>query len=41
MDGMRRIMSKFSKVSVSDIVGMRAPQLSVGGDIMFDVSQER
>ncbi|KAI6222637.1 Polysaccharide deacetylase [Aphelenchoides besseyi] len=35
MDGQRRVMAKFANVVDSEIVGMRAPQLGLGGDVQF------
>ncbi|PIO58592.1 hypothetical protein TELCIR_19968 [Teladorsagia circumcincta] len=36
MDGQRRIMAKFANANEEEIVGMRAPQLVLGGDEQFD-----
>ncbi|KAI6239536.1 Polysaccharide deacetylase [Aphelenchoides fujianensis] len=35
MDGQRQIMAKFANVNEAEIVGMRAPQLGLGGDVQF------
>ncbi|KAI6211169.1 hypothetical protein M3Y96_00405400 [Aphelenchoides besseyi] len=35
IDGQRRVMAKFANVVDSEIVGMRAPQLGLGGDVQF------
>ncbi|KAK6028684.1 polysaccharide deacetylase, partial [Ostertagia ostertagi] len=37
MDGQRRIMAKFANANEEEIVGMRAPQLVLGGDEQFDM----
>ena len=39
MDGVRQMMTKFASVSDQEVVGMRAPQLSSGGDAMFEVKK--
>jgi hypothetical protein len=38
MDGQRQIMAKFANIDESQIVGMRAPQIGLGGDAQFVVS---
>ena len=35
--GLRSIFEKFAKIDRSEVIGMRAPQLSVNGDITFEV----
>ncbi len=37
MDGQRRILAKFGNVNEEEIVGLRAPQLAMGGDEQFEV----
>ncbi|KAK6759710.1 hypothetical protein RB195_021339 [Necator americanus] len=37
MDGQRRIMAKFANANEEEIVGMRAPQLALGGDEQFEM----
>ncbi|KAJ1368562.1 hypothetical protein KIN20_029718 [Parelaphostrongylus tenuis] len=37
MEGQRRIMARFANVNEEDIIGMRAPQLALGGDEQFEV----
>ncbi|KIH62837.1 hypothetical protein ANCDUO_06876 [Ancylostoma duodenale] len=37
MDGQRRIIAKFANANEEEIVGMRAPQLALGGDEQFEV----
>lgn len=37
MDGQRRILAKFANANENEIIGMRAPQLSVGGDEQLEV----
>ena len=40
MVGQRELLSAFAGVSVSDIRGLRAPFLAIGGDAMFDMMYE-
>lgn len=35
MDGQRQVMAKFANIDETQIVGMRAPQLGLGGDSQF------
>uniref|UniRef100_A0A914DBS9 Uncharacterized protein n=1 Tax=Acrobeloides nanus TaxID=290746 RepID=A0A914DBS9_9BILA len=37
MDGQRRIMAKFGNIPEEEIIGLRAPQLAVGGDEQFEM----
>ncbi|CAD6185566.1 unnamed protein product [Caenorhabditis auriculariae] len=37
MDGQRRILSKFASAPEESILGMRAPQLALGGDEQFEM----
>ncbi|VDL73125.1 unnamed protein product [Nippostrongylus brasiliensis] len=37
MDGQRRIMAKFANANEEEIVGLRAPQLILGGDEQFEM----
>ncbi|KAE9412779.1 hypothetical protein Angca_006280, partial [Angiostrongylus cantonensis] len=37
MEGQRRIMARFANVNEEDIIGMRAPQLALGGDAQFEM----
>ncbi|EYB99504.1 hypothetical protein Y032_0122g1086 [Ancylostoma ceylanicum] len=37
MDGQRRIIAKFANANEEEIVGMRAPQLALGGDEQFEM----
>ena len=37
MDGQRRIVAKFGNVPEEEIVGLRAPQLAIGGEEQFEV----
>ena len=39
MDGQRRILSKFGGADEAEIVGMRAPQLALGANAQFEVSE--
>lgn len=39
MDGQRRIIAKFANANEEEIVGMRAPQLALGGDEQFEVNR--
>lgn len=38
MDGQRRILAKFGGAPEEEIVGIRSPQLALGGDNQFEVS---
>lgn len=35
MDGQRQVMAKFANIDESQILGMRAPQVGLGGDAQF------
>ena len=40
MVGQRELLSAFSGVDLSDVRGLRAPFLAIGGDKMFDMMYE-
>ncbi|KJH41782.1 polysaccharide deacetylase [Dictyocaulus viviparus] len=37
MEGQRRVMARFASVNEEDVIGMRAPQLALGGDEQFEM----
>lgn len=37
MDGQRKILNKFAGIPVEEVIGIRAPQLALGGDVTFEV----
>uniref|UniRef100_A0A1I7RJY8 G protein-coupled receptor n=1 Tax=Bursaphelenchus xylophilus TaxID=6326 RepID=A0A1I7RJY8_BURXY len=40
MDGQRKMLARYANVDESQIIGMRAPQLGLGGDLQYKMAQQ-